>query len=109
MYARTISMELKSGVSDEFARIVEREVLPLLSKHDGFRDQLIFVAQNGKQALVISLWDEQEQADDYSSNTHSLVLKAFAECISETPEVRSYEVSHSTLHDIAFPGRRDRF
>jgi len=104
MYARTISMELKAGVTGEFSRIIENDVLPLLSKHDGFRDQLTFITQNGKQALVISIWDDQEQADAYSSSTHPWVLKAFEECISsETPEVRSYEVSHSTLHDIAFP------
>jgi len=43
MFAGKVSMHLKGGVP-EFTQTLEREVLPLLRKQEGFRDEITFVA-----------------------------------------------------------------
>jgi hypothetical protein len=46
MFARKVSMHLKGSVP-EFTQTLEREVLPLLRKQKGFRDEITFVAPRG--------------------------------------------------------------
>jgi hypothetical protein len=54
MFARKVSMHLKGSVP-EFTQTLEREVLPLLRKQKGFRDEITFVAPGGREAFGISL------------------------------------------------------
>lgn len=100
MFARNVSIELKPDTSAEFTRTLETDVLPLLRKQTGFKDELTFVAQDGKRAVAISLWDQKDNADAYSRDTYPAVLKTLAKVVQGTPEVQSYEVTNSTFHKI---------
>ena len=101
MYARNVSIQLKPNTTGEFTRTLENDVLPLLRKQTGFRDELTFLAQDGKQAVAISLWDEKANADAYGRDTYATVLKSLVKVVEGTPQVSSYEVSNSTFHKIA--------
>lgn len=101
MYARNVTMHLKPNTAGEFTQTLERDVLPLLRKRAGFADELTFVAKDGREAVAISLWDRQENADAYGRETYPEVLKSLAKVIEGTPEVDNYEVSNSTFHKIA--------
>jgi len=101
VYARNVTMHLKPNTSGEFTTTLERDILPMLRKRAGFADELTFVAKDGTEAVAISLWDRQENADAYSRETYPDVLKGLAKVIEGTPEVDSYEVSNSTFHKIA--------
>jgi heme-degrading monooxygenase HmoA len=101
MYARNVTLNLKPNTSPEFTRMLETDVLPLLRKQNGFKDEITFVAPNGKEALAISLWDNQEHADSYSRDTYPAVLKSLSKVVEGTPRVESYQVSNSTFHKIA--------
>jgi hypothetical protein len=101
MYAREVSMHLKNDVGREFTTTFENDILPLLRKQDGFKDEITFLDAGNKDAVAISLWDRQESADRYSRDTYPQVLKGLAKVIEGTPEVRAYEVSNSTFHKIA--------
>jgi hypothetical protein len=79
----------------------DRDILPLLQKQNGFNDEIVFVDQDGKQVLAISLWDRKENADSYSRETYPQVLKSLARVIEGTPQVRGYEVAISTFHKTA--------
>ena len=100
MFARKVSMHLKGSVP-EFTQTLEREVLPLLRKQKGFRDETTFVALGGKEAFGISLWDRAEKAETYNRETYAEVAKALAKVIDGTPQVETYEVANSTFHKIA--------
>jgi len=100
MFARKVSMHLKGSVP-EFTQTLEREVLPLLRKQKGFRDEITFVAPGGKEAFGISLWDQAENAEAYNRGAYSEVAKALAKVIDGTPQVETYEVANSTFHKIA--------
>ncbi len=101
MYAREVSMHLKANARSEFTKTIETDILPRLRKQNGFADELTFLAADGKDAVAISLWDRQENAEAYSRDTYPSVLKALATVVDGTPQVRAYEVANSTFHKIA--------
>ena len=101
MYAREVSMHLKSNTSGEFARTIEKDILPLLRKQQGFTDELTFLSADGTEAIAISLWDRKESADAYSRSGYPQVLKDLVKVVEGTPEVRAYEVANSTFHKLA--------
>lgn len=101
MYARNVLLNLKPNTSREFSQTLEKDILPMLRRQNGFKDEITFVEPNGKEAIAISLWDRKESADQYSRDTYPQVLKGLAKVVEGTPEVHSYEVANSTFHKIA--------
>jgi hypothetical protein len=101
MYARNVSMNLKPNAAREFTQTFEKDILPLLRKQNGFKDEITFVSANGKDVLAISLWDRKENADVYSRDTYPQVLKGLSRVVEGTPAVQVYEVASSTWHKIA--------
>ncbi len=100
MFARHVSFHLKPNSTADFTRIIENEILPLLRKQNGFRDEITFVVRGGTEAIGISLWDEKQSAETYNRTTYSEVLKALAKVVEGTPEVKTFEVGNSTFHKI---------
>ena len=101
MFARNVTLHLKANTAPEFTRTLETDVLPLLRKQNGFKDEITFVAPDGAEAIAISLWDRKENAEAYGRDTYPEVLKSLAKVIDGTPEVLNYEVASSTCHKIA--------
>jgi hypothetical protein len=101
MYARNVSMNLKPNTAREFTQTFEKDILPILRKQNGFKDEITFVGTDGKDVLAISLWDRKENADQYGRDTYPQVLKGLARVVEGTPEVHAYEVANSTWHKIA--------
>jgi len=52
MFARFVSMRLKSGNLTEFNRILEKEVIPLLQRQKGFREEIVLTNPKGQKRLV---------------------------------------------------------
>ena len=42
MFARNVSLRLKPNTLSEFTRIFDKEVIPMLRKQRGFRDEITF-------------------------------------------------------------------
>ena len=101
MYARNESLHLKANTAGEFTQTLEKDVLPLLRKQNGFKDEISFVAPDRSEAIAISLWDRKEDAESYSRDTYPQVLKSLTKVVDGTPTVAAYEVSNSTFHNIA--------
>lgn len=100
MYARNVSMHLKPNTAAEFTRTLERDIVPLLRKQNGFADELTFVLPDGTEAVAISLWDTKDSAEAYDRTGYAEVLKGLSKVIDGTPVVRNYDVSTSTCHKI---------
>ncbi len=95
-FARNIHFQIKEGKETEFSKIFETNVLPILRKQNGFKEELTLISKEG--ALGISLWDNRESADTYNSATYPRVVEMLQPVISGTPKVTSYEVGVTTLH-----------
>jgi hypothetical protein len=102
MFARSVSIRLKSNGIAEFSRLIER-ALPLLRKQKGFQDELTFVVPGGNEAFAISLWDEKQNADSYGRSAYPEMLKGLSKIVEGIPLVRTFEVCNSTFHKIAAP------
>lgn len=101
MYARQVTMELKPNSRADFTRKVEAEIIPLLRKQKGFRDEISFSNPTGNHAIAVSLWDTKESADAYNENSYAEVTQLLSSLVDGTPQVKTYEVSNSTCHKIA--------
>ena len=101
MYARTVRMELKPNSVAEFTQLLEKDVIPMLRKQHGFKDEIAFVPTDGKEAIAISLWEEKENAETYNRASYPEVLKTLAKVVVGTPQVQTLEVTNSTFHKTA--------
>jgi heme-degrading monooxygenase HmoA len=104
MFARSVTMHLKPNSVAEFNRTIEKEVLPLLKKQQGFRDKMTLISSNGSEVVGISLWDHKEDAEAYNRTTYPEVQKLLAKVSEKTPQVQTYEVGTSTIHKTATRG-----
>ena len=98
MFARSVSFHLKPGRAAEFTKILDKDIMPVLRKQKGFQDEIALVATGGADVLGISMWDLKENAETYARVSYPGVLKALAQVIEGTPQVQTYDVSHSTFH-----------
>jgi heme-degrading monooxygenase HmoA len=94
-------MKLKANSAPEFTRTLEKEILPLLRKQKGFKDEISFVAPERNEAIAISFWDKKESAEAYNREKYPEVLKALSKVVEGTPRVETFEVANSTSHEIA--------
>jgi hypothetical protein len=101
MFARNVSIHLKSNTLSEYTRTFENEVLPLLRKQNGFKDEITFAGPGGVDLTAISLWANKADADAYNTNIYPQVLKTMARLIEGTPKVQTSDVVNSTFHKIA--------
>ena len=101
MFTRNVTMKLKPNTAPEFKNIVENEILPLLRKQQGFRDEFTFVAPERSEVLAISLWESKENAEAYNRAGYPEVLKIVSKIVDGTPKVENFELSTSTLHKLA--------
>ncbi len=100
MFARNVSIRLKSNTLRDFQQTFEKEVLPLLRKQPGFRDEITFADDNKTDVTAISLWESKEQAENYSKNTYPTVLKTLDKFLDGPPKVHVSHVINSTSHKI---------
>ena len=100
MFARTVSVRLKTGRAEEFTRLLDQHVIPVLWHQKGFQDELSLVASNGADAIGISVWDSKENAEAYSRGAYADVLNLLEPLFDGTPHVQTYEVTSSTFHKI---------
>jgi hypothetical protein len=103
MFARNVSIHLKSNMLSDYTRTFEKEVLPLLRKQNGFKDEIIFAGSGGIDVTAISLWENKADAEKYNANTYPDVLKTLARFVEGTPKVHTFDVVNSTFHKIATP------
>ena len=101
MFARNVSIHLKSNMLSDYTRTFEKEVLPLLRKQNGFKDEITFASSSGTEVTAISLWDNKANAEAYNSKAYPEVLKILAKSMEGTPKVQTGEVVNSTFHKIA--------
>lgn len=103
MFARKISIHLKPNTLTEFTKTLEQNVVPLLRKQPGFKDEITFATPGSSDVLAVSLWDTKQNAEAYDANGYKEVLKMLGNVIEGTPKLGTTEVLHSTLHAVRTP------
>ena len=101
MFARNVSIRLKLNMLSDYTRTFEKEILPLLRKQKGFKDEITFANASGVDVTAISLWENKTDAEAYNTNTYPQVLKTLERFIEGTPKVQTSDVVNSTFHTSA--------
>jgi hypothetical protein len=101
MFARNVSLRLKPNTLSEFTRIFEKEVIPMLRKQSGFRDEIAFAVPGGLDVVAITLWDTMDYAEAYNTAGYPEVLKILDKVLDGTPKVQVSDVISSTIHKPA--------
>ena len=100
MFARNVTVHLKPNKLNDFTQAFEKDVIPILRKQSGFRDEITLAADGGTDVTAISLWDTKEQADAYATTTYPTILKSLEKYLVGPPQVRVANVVHSTTHRL---------
>ena len=101
MFARNVSLRLKPNTLSEFTRIFDKEVIPMLRKQRGFRDEIAFAVPGRLDVVAISLWDTEEYAEAYKTAGYPEVLKILDKVLDGPPKVQVSDVISSTIHKPA--------
>jgi len=101
MFARNVSIHLKSNMLSDYTRTFEKDVLPLLRRQHGFKDEITFAGAGGVDVTAISLWETKSDAEAYNTTAYPQVLKTMERFIEGTPKVQTSDVVNSTFHKIA--------
>jgi hypothetical protein len=101
MFARHVSIHLKSNMLSDYTRIFENDTLPLLRQQKGFKDEITLSNPGSVDVVAISLWDSKANAETYNTNAYPQVLRTFERMIDGAPKVQTFEAATSTFHKVA--------
>jgi len=98
MFACNLSLRPKPNILSEFTRIFDNEVIPILRKQSGFRDEITFAVPGELDVVAISLWHTKEYAEAYNTAGYPEVVKILDKVLDGTPKVQVSDVISSTIH-----------
>jgi len=100
MYARNVTFRIKANMQPDYTHIFENQLLPLLRKQKGFKEEITLCNPNSPEAVSISLWERKSDADDYNTRVYPEVLKFLTKTIDGTPRVHTFETVATSYHDV---------
>jgi quinol monooxygenase YgiN len=95
-FARNVQFTIRNGKKEEFHKIFQTKILPVLQKQKGFEDSIVLI--NGNEGIGISLWNDRISAESYAKTGYPQILEALKPVIEGTPQVKLCEVQFTTLH-----------
>ncbi len=100
MYARNVSFRIKANMQSDYTHTFENQILPLLQKQKGFKEEIALCNPGSQDAVSVSLWEHKSNADDYNTRVYPEVLKTLAKVIEGSPRVQTFETVISTFHNV---------
>jgi len=101
MFARNVKVKLRANSAAEFSRLLRQQIIPLLRTQKGFRDEITLITPERNEAIAISFWDNQDNADAYNHVAYLDVLRVLSKVVESMPIVETFEVADSTLYESA--------
>jgi len=101
MFARNVALRLRPNSLNEFKRILDGQIIPLLHKQPGFKDLITLALVGGTDVTAISLWVTKEHADAYHTATYAQVMKCLEPLLDGNPKLRVADIVSSTFHKLA--------
>ena len=87
--ARSVRFDIATDKNEEFHTIFRNDVLPILKKQDGFRNELLLV--DNQHVLAISVWSNLDSARRYESGTFPQIDKALRTVMSGKPTIETFK------------------
>jgi len=87
--ARSVRFDIATDKNEEFHTLFRNQVLPMLKKQDGFKDELLLVKD--QHVLAISVWNNADSARKYESTTYPQVDKTLRPVMTGRPTVETFQ------------------
>ena len=100
MYARMVKGHVKPGKYELATRLLENDVIPLLKRQEGFRDEITFFDRDQREGFAISFWENKKALDNYERKVYPEVRTRMADAFEELPIGKDFEVANSTWYKI---------
>jgi hypothetical protein len=100
MFARMVKGHIKPGKFDDATRLLENDVIPLLKRQHGFRDEVTFFNEGIDDGYAISFWDTKEDLDKYEREVYPEVRQRMVDIFEDQPLTMNFEVANSTWYHI---------
>jgi len=97
MYARKVSLCLKSEFVSLFLKKMEYEVIPLFRKQWGFLDHLIIVSDSGNLIYIYTFWENREASERFDCTTLPVLNKRLAGVVDGELRVHAFGGSRGRL------------
>lgn len=99
MFARKVSIRLKKNSLAEFTRTLDEQIVPMLRKQKGFKDEIVLAVLGSNDMLAITFWETRADAEAYHAAHFKNVLKILQTVLEGTPRVGTPEILHTTLDE----------
>lgn len=100
MYARMVKGQFKPEKFEFVRKTLETDVIPLLKKQKGFRDEMSFFDENHKEGYAISFWENKADLELYRRDVYPTVHEKMADAFVGKPTAHEFEISNSTWYKI---------
>jgi heme-degrading monooxygenase HmoA len=101
MFVRNVTLKLNPDAIKDLPQVLTNEVLPILRKQNGFRDELICTSLDRTQVMALSFWDTKENFDAYARTARTDVLKAFGKLCNGNLTEETMELYLSTIQKLS--------
>jgi heme-degrading monooxygenase HmoA len=100
MFARILTFEVKLEKKEEFVKVVNDQVLPILKKQIGFLEILPFFQKKtrAEKVLAVSLWTTRYDAERYERGFYPQVVEILQPFLTAPVELNNYNLE-TTLCD----------
>ena len=92
--ARSVRFDIATDKNEEFHTLFRNEVLPMLKKQDGFKDELLLVQD--QHVLAISVWNNLDSARKYESSAYPQLDKKLRPIMTGQPTVDTYRYNSTS-------------
>ena len=93
--ARSVRFDIAKDRNEEFHKLFKTEVLPVLRKQDGFKDELLLV--HDQQVLAISVWSNADAARKYETATYPQVDKTLRPVMTGKPTIETFDFASLSI------------
>ena len=100
MFARNLSFRLKPNTHSDYTQTMETQILPLLKKQKGFKEEMTLSNPNSVDGVSISVWETKSDADNYNTNVYPQVMKSLEKVIDGAPKLHTFETVTSTHNNV---------
>jgi heme-degrading monooxygenase HmoA len=87
--ARSVRFDIATDKNDEFHTLFKNEILPILKKQDGFKDELLLVKD--QHVLAISVWNDMDSARRYETTAYPQLDRKLRPVMSGNPTVETFK------------------
>src|SRR2546423_15693734 len=100
MFTRHVVVKLKAKTAPEFTRLIEKEVIPIVRKQNGFLDEITFISPDLTEAVGNSFWETKADAEAFNRTGYAVVMKPLQTVVNGTLPVLTANLSTLAVFNI---------